>query len=195
MYTFHAAMIYLLSAILAISLASSVFVLLTWLKRKHEQYRLLFALSLLAIHLFLVPFLIVSMQKQSVATSFNTFYVAAFPITFLGWILVYIALLRISRQKCAAKFKLCFFAWFAASGASAFYFFIVKNAMLTDHFFQIAPIVFFFLPIQALSILTTYTWFQKAEAVKAKSFCLEFVCFLLFSCFLLRKCTLPRVVC
>lgn len=155
-----------LMATSAISCIGSVFLLYIWTKEPKRYSLLVFAIGLFIGHLFCVPFIIAGLKVGFTITDLNFFYFASFPLSFLGWIFIYAGIFIISPLKYTRGMTFYFLLWFIFSIILSFYLFIVQGGIFTGRFFQIMPLLLFFIPIQLLGVYTICKWMRTKNSCK-----------------------------
>lgn len=162
--------LYLFITLLFLSTISGLWFLLHWFKNRAFKSRLYVGLGLLVSHLFLYPFIIVSLGNRIVTSDFNSFYGITIPIAFFGWLLIYAGILRISPIKYSSIKSIFLILWLGASVVIYLYLGLTMPGISIDRIFQILPLALFFIPIQLFGIHTSHKWFHVHEMKKREGF-------------------------
>lgn len=154
---------------LIVGTLGSLYLLYEWLKhkRRHKFY-VFWSVGLFILYLFQIPFILVNSGFHLTVTDFNAFYSVAFPLTFLGLILIYLGIRSVSPPRNPKRLKLYLFFWFVLSLLVFSFYFIVRSGYVEDYTIQFLVIFLFFIPTYFLNLFALSRWFKRKDLHKTK---------------------------
>jgi hypothetical protein len=143
---------YVSLAVLVVGVAGSAYLFAEWLRHGHRHAFMLFwATGLLLLDWFLIPTVLAETGEHMVLTDFNPLFALSFPLTFLGFVLVYAGMRSLMRAPLTRAAYAALFIWFLAS--LVYFGFLFRDAhTIQSRAFSLAAIALFFLPVQLMNL-------------------------------------------
>lgn len=149
-------------------IVSAIYFFTEWLRRgRHRFFILYWALGLLLLYWFQIPVIIGLAGKKIVYASFNQLFLVSTPMTLLGYLLIYLGIRSVAQLPLSKKSYTLLILWFIAS--IIFYVGQYWGATAPTRLWLLAPIAFFFLPVQILNLHAIIAAYRRKELFVAAS--------------------------
>ena len=150
-----------------ISLASGYYFLVQWLINR-QRYLFYWSMGLFSFIWFQIPFILNHLNVRMVLTDFYPFFSFSFPMTFVGFVFVYLGVAYLSKKIDWSKMLIYFVSWFILCLSVYGFCFIVKGGTNMSYFMITASNILFFLPIRLLTLFTLWRWIRGENSSRIK---------------------------
>ncbi|GEM_PF-6113275 len=151
---------YLSLGVLLFAVVTAVYFFQEWyVHHQHHPFFLYWAVGSLLLYLLQVPVILANLGVNFSLSQFSGFYGLTIPLSFGGFLLIYLGTLQASGRPFTAQQRLWATLWFAACLVASAYFFVLKRGELTSHFAFHLSNFGFFLPVYLLQAVAAARWF------------------------------------
>jgi hypothetical protein len=154
--------------VLTAGILSGLYLFYHWWRHKEHKLALYWAAGLFLQYWFQVPAILANARIHLILSDFNLFYSIAFPLLFLGTILIYCGILSVVPPKNTKKTTVFLAAWVLLSFLIFGYYFILMKGHATNRITLFIPSIFFFLPLYGLILAALWRWNAIQDYAKTK---------------------------
>jgi len=154
--------------ILASGPAAGLFLLFEWFRHQRKfAFMLSWSLGLFLLDWFQIPTALFGARDQIVYSQFNSLFSISVPLSFLGFLLIYLGIRAVTHAPVKKVTHAWFFLWFLAAlifyglqywGASA----------IQSRLGLLASVAFFLVPVQLLNFLALWAGYQNKNWLATK---------------------------
>ncbi|OGY99492.1 MAG: hypothetical protein A2945_01385 [Candidatus Liptonbacteria bacterium RIFCSPLOWO2_01_FULL_52_25] len=155
-------MLYFSLATLLLGIAGAGYLLLEWIHHRRERrFALLWSVGLFLLFWFQIPAILSHANQSFTLTDFNIFFSFAFPISFVGNLLIYAGILSVTRPSSPRR-AITFVVW-AAVATILFFFFFANQNTISSRAPTFIFIFLFFMPLHILVLVELRRWWKSQE--------------------------------
>lgn len=150
-------------------LFGGIIFLVLWLRNRERPFSLFVSLGMFLPSLFEAPFILANWGIQLAVTDYNLFYAITIPLAFAGTVLLYVGLWFIAQKPDFKTLMYATAAWVFVCVLAANYVFLARGGIMTNHFFHLASILLFLLPIHLLLLKLALQLIREKVAFESDS--------------------------
>ncbi|OHA76158.1 MAG: hypothetical protein A3H01_00160 [Candidatus Wildermuthbacteria bacterium RIFCSPLOWO2_12_FULL_40_9] len=146
----------------ALGLICSLFLFYVWIKyHRNRSHILLWSGGLTLFYIFLIPFIWANLGINVVLDKWTNFFIFTIPLIFLGWVLVYLGIIRV-KLPLARKIPTIYYSLLFFWVLSSFFFYAIRfYSSGYQQLLSIIGIAVFFIAIHILILLALLDWIKK----------------------------------
>ncbi len=145
-----------------------MFLLFEWFRHQRKYaFMLAWALGLFLLDWFQIPTALFGARKQIVYSQFNVLFSVSIPLSFLGFLLIYLGIRAVTHAPLKKIVYAWFFLWFLA--ALLFYGLQYQDAHpIESQLGLLASMAFFLVPVQVLNFSALRAGYKKKDWLASK---------------------------